>query len=708
MNIESPKDILLGVSYYPEQYPEARWRKDAELMKRAGITVVRMAEFTWALLQPSEHSFDFGWLDRAIELFAGHGISVVLGTPTSVCPAWLLRSHPEVMRTMATGGRVGWGFRGHSCANSDAYRSAAAGIVSALAKRYGHHEAVVGWQLDNEFIPNRCYCANCDAAFRRWLGQRYGSLEALNAAWGTMFWSQRFSSWDEVETPKVPDESPRFQHGSSIMLDFYRFASDTTLSFANLQVDLLRKEISGSQFITHNFMGLFDGIDGFEFAERLDFIGWDSYRAVSGGFQLGQHHVSLAHALMRGLKASSYWMLEQQCGYFNYGGFNPARRPGEVRLWTYDDIAHGADAVLYYRWGGSRFGREQNANSLLRHDGTPGRALSEVEEVSKELARVGARIAATRPEAECAIIWDYEALWATQHHSLNERFEYREHVSRYYYAFWRMNVPVDVVSLRSDLSRYKLVVAPTLFALSEESARRLGEYAQGGGTLVLTPMTGVETESGATTDRPMPAWLDAVAGVRVLEFDSQPPSYVNRISLARGKGLAAGNHRAGGAPSGAHPVAAAPAAGTAPAAAGEYEIDCYLEMLELRGAVAVGVYSGDFYAGSPAVTLKASGRGRTYYIGAIAKPDFYLAFIGGVLADLAIEPLMTTSENVQVTRRRSAEGGGGSDLYFVLNFGDAAASVKLDRAYDEILTGKALAGEVSLAPRDVLILAARS
>ena len=379
--------MKLGVCYYPEHWPRERWPIDAAMMREAGLTVVRIAEFVWQLMEPAEGQFAWDWLDEAIATLAAAGLEVVLGTPTAAPPAWLTHDYPDVLPVDAQGRTRNSGTRRHYCPTSPTYRRHSERIVRAMAERYGRHPAVVGWQIDNEFGCHdtvRCYCDQCAAAFRDWLKRKYGSLDALNEAWGAVFWSQSYGRWEEIRLPNLTPTGANPSH----LLDYDRFASETTVSYQQLQVDLLRQHTAG-QFITTNTLGNFEDLDYHDLARPLDFIAWDSYPTGYAEFQgeslylpgkpdasfaydVGDPYVTgFCHAQARGFKQAPFWVMEQQCGPVNWARFNTLVRPGTVRLWTWHALAEGADAVVYFRWRAVRFAFEQHHSGLLHHDATP-------------------------------------------------------------------------------------------------------------------------------------------------------------------------------------------------------------------------------------------------------------------------------------------------------------------------------------------------
>lgn len=533
--------MRLGVCYYPEQWPESRWEQDAQMMREAGLDYVRIAEFAWAKMEPREDAYDWDWLDRAIDILADAGLQIILGTPTATPPAWLTRAHPGIRRVDHNGRPRNHGTRRHYCPNDPTYRAYSRRIVSAMAERYGRDPRIVGWQIDNEFGGGgtaRCYCDDCQAAFQRWLAAKYATIDALNDAWGAIFWSQIYNHFGQIGLPDGTIDKPN----PSQELDYYRFASDSFVRYQQEQIDILREHAPG-RFVTHNFMGLYRDLDQFDLAETLDFISWDSYptgnptrwrqRLYPPGsdmrhndpvyaFDVGDPIVTaFAHALMRGLKQRPFWIMEQQAGLINWGVVNPGVRPGTPRLWTWHALAEGAAACLYFRWRPSRFSQEQYHSGLLRHDGEPTVGLHDVLSLASEREQMAA--IASRPfEADVALLFDFSDLWAIQLEPHRFDFDYLRHLYVYYHTLQRLGIAVDVVPLRADLSRYKLVIAPSLHIADETRAATLRAYAAHGGTLLLGVRSGFKTASNLVPLTALPGDFLALTGAKVTQWASLP------------------------------------------------------------------------------------------------------------------------------------------------------------------------------------------
>lgn len=675
---------LLGVDYYPEHWPEERWGADARLMREAGLSVVRLAEFAWAKMEPSEGQYDWRWLDKAIETLVAEGLQVVLGTPTPTPPAWLVQAHPDILPVDAQSRRRNFGSRRHYCFNNPTYHDATRRIVTAMGERFGHHPAVIGWQLDNEFGCHdtaRCYCKNCAAAFRAWLRNKYGSLDALNAAWGAVFWSQSYSDWAQIMPPNLTVTEANPSH----VLDWYRFSSDSVAAYQQIQIDILR-QLCPDKFITTNFMGTFPDLDHYKMAAPLDFITWDSYPTGYAehtgptvympnqprpdvAYDVGDPYVTgFCHDLMRGLKdGAPFWVMEQQTGHINWGQVNPAVRPGTVRLWTWHNLAAGADVVVYFRWRACRFAQEQYHSGLLRHDGTLDMGYREMLRLQNEQPLMRS-IQGTRVVAEAAILADYDDLWALDLQAHNHLITYWRHLFAYHRALARAGVPTDVILTGADLSRYKLVIAPTLLLADNALAARLAAYVQSGGTLLLGMRSGFKTLTNVVTDQPLPGPFRDLVGTAVEAWHSLPPGVT-------------------------YPLA-------------DYKFQTLEATIWVEGLAAESAYPLMFYTGGPlegqaAVTVNAVGQGRAVYAGLWPNEAVLSSLIGWLLPQAGVQPLALVPEGVLVSRRNDSA----RDYLFLLNFTDAPATAWLNvtGATDD-LTGEPVEREVTIAARDVRVL----
>ncbi|MFN3265219.1 MAG: beta-galactosidase [Deinococcales bacterium] len=514
----------LAVCDYPEQVSPTDWQHFPAKMRQLGIEYVRIGEFAWSRLEPKREQFDFTWLDTAIETLHQHNLKVVLCTPTATPPAWLVQEQPSILPVGANGQVRGFGSRRHYDFASDVYWQETERIVTALAKRYGQHAAVVGWQTDNEYGCHNTTHSYSTAAllkFRAWLEQKYTSLEKLNAAWGNAFWSQDYSAWSEIGLPNQTVTEPNPSH----VLDFYRFSSQLVVRYNQMQTKILR-EHSPNRFVTHNFMLFFGDFDHYAAAAHLDFVSWDNY--PTGMLEMSwlpeteknrlarvghPDLVGFHHDLYYGLKQKPFWVMEQQCGQINWAPHNPLPATGAVTLWTLQAFAHGAQTVSYFRWQAAQNAQEQYHSGLLRHDSTPDRGFLEVERLAKNLPK----LSNAPKQTQVCLLHDYESLWAfdQQKHSANS--SYWAQVLMYYSALRQLGLDVAVCHPMADLSSYALIVAPALILGSSQLAAHLEQYAQNGASVVLGARSGFKNQHGGVA---APNHLARLAGVRIKNFDS--------------------------------------------------------------------------------------------------------------------------------------------------------------------------------------------
>lgn len=532
---------LLGVCYYPEHWPEAWWREDAARMRDMGIGVVRIGEFAWSRIEPRRGEFDWSWLDRAVATLAEAGLRIVLGTPTACPPKWLVDELPDILPADRHGRPRRFGSRRHYCFSSPAYRQEARRIVAAMAGRYGDHPAVVAWQTDNEFGCHdtvESYSRAAADGFRRWLRARYRDVAALNDAWGTVFWSQRYDDFDQVDPPAatVTEANPAHR------LDFRRYSSDQVVAFNAEQVAILR-EASPGRPITHNFMGLFTDFDHFAVARELDAASWDSYPL--GFLEQGpygrrdraayrrQGHPDFAgfhHDLYRRVGRGRLWVMEQQPGPVNWAAHNAAPLPGMVRLWLWEAIAHGAELTSIFRWRRAPFGQEQMHAALLGADGADDRAAGELRQVRDELTRLPP-MPASQP-ARVALAFDYEACWVTDIQPQSSGFSALSAALSYYGALRRAGLDVDVVAPGDDVSDYALVVLPCLPVLSRNWADHLDARS---GALLMGARTGSKTADFQVPAGGEPGPVADLLPVRVARVDSLGADTVLSVSGVGGQ-----------------------------------------------------------------------------------------------------------------------------------------------------------------------------
>lgn len=537
------KHLSLGVCDYPEHVSAEQWPIHARKQKRLGLDVVRLAEFSWAKIEPRDGEYDWQWLDDAIHIYQELGLQVVLGTPTATPPAWLVQKFPEILAVDENGHVKKFGSRRHYDHASPIYRKECQRIVKAMAMRYGKHPALAGWQTDNELGhegTTQSYGGASVIAFRQWLENKYSDLAALNQAWGNAFWSQDYSNWQQIDTPNL---TAARQPNPSQVLDFKRFCSDMVIDFQQLQIDILR-ELSPERFVTHNFVIFAEEFDLYKASQHLDFVSWDSYPI--GMLELFANWeseevkteyartgypdlVSLNHDIYRGLKGGKdFWVMEQQCGHANWADYNPLPADGAVKLWTAQAWAHGAENVVYFRWRACHYAQEIMHSGLLQQDGREDRGFAEVDSINKM------QFALEKIDAKVALLHDYESQWAYNQQPHHKQLSYWTQFMQYYSALRALGVDVDIIH-PSQLGNkaYKLVVAPALCIIDDQCAESLKALASHT-PIVFGPRAGSRTNTGLVPENGQLSLIEDLVGIKLLNFDSLRPGLNQSIHAAKG------------------------------------------------------------------------------------------------------------------------------------------------------------------------------
>lgn len=654
--------LAYGGDYNPEQWPEPVWQEDARLMRQAGVSLVTVGVFAWARIEPSPGLRDLGWLDRVLDLLHDHGISVDLATATASPPPWLTHRHPEVLPVDRFGNRLAHGSRQSWCPSSPVYREYALSLVEDLAKRYGHHPALALWHVSNELGCHNalCYCEVSAAAFRRWLRHRYGDLDRLNDAWGTMFWSQRYGDWEEI----VPPRASTAHLNPTAQLDFTRFSSDELLAQYLAEREVLRR-LSPDLPVTTNLMvsSRPGHMNYWQWAPHMDVVSNDHY--LDG--TLADPHVELSMSAdwSRGLAGGSPWLLmEHSTSAVNWQARNYAKAPGQLIRNSLQHVARGAEFVGFFQWRASRSGAEKFHSAMLPHAGTDSKVWREVVELGRILHATG-DVAGTRVAAEAAILLDYPSWWGIEldcHPTVD--VSYMDRVLALYKALWDAGVTTDVRHPEQDLSRYRIVLAPGLYAVADAAAANLESFVEGGGHLVVTYFSGVVDAYDHVRDGGFDAALRNTLGIRVEEV----------FPLAPGQGVALDD---GG------------------------QADIWSELLRLDGAEAVVSYASGPLAGVPAITRHPRGTGVGWYVGTRTDPAATGRLVRRILDEAGVRGGEAPA-GVEVVRRLDDE----RSFLFVLNHTADAAAVPADGV--DIVSGSTCAGTVTVPGGGVAVVRERA
>ncbi len=653
--------LAFGGDYNPEQWPEAVWPEDIRLMREAGVNLVTVGVFSWARLEPSPGRFDFGWLDRVLALLADAGIAVDLATATASPPPWLARRHPDSLPVTADGVRLWPGSRQHYCPSSPAYREAAVRMATRMATRYGHHPALALWHVNNEYAAHTdaCYCDRCAEGFRRWLRLRYGGVQGVNEAWGTDFWSQRYGALEEVNPPR---RAP-YSANPGQQLDYRRFMSDAVLECFVLERDVLRR-ITPQVPVTTNFMGLFKPLDYWSWAREEDVVSHDAYPDLEEVRpELGN---ALASDLMRSLRHGRPWLLmETAPSAINWRPRNPPKGPGLMRLWAYQSVARGADAILYFQWRASRRGAEKFHSAVVPHGGPDTRVFREVSRLGAELARL-TTVPGTRVPAEVALLLAWDSWWALELDSKpSTDLRLLDRITACYTPLWEANLPVDFRRPEDDLSAYRLVVVPNLYLVSDAAAANLVGYVEAGGHLVMSFFSGIVDPGDGVRLGGYPAPFRDLLGLRIAEFWPLREGETLDVVLADG-----------------------PAGGTA---------SLWAEDISVQGADVLARFASGELAGAPAVTRHRYGSGVATYVGTAPEPGLLRALLLDAAAAVGVRPpVADVPAGVEVVRR--------GDALFVLNHSGSEARVRLPGRHRSLIDEREVLDELVLAPRGVAVL----
>lgn len=642
--------ILYGGDYNPEQWPEETWPEDIRLMKAAGVNSVTLGVFSWAKLEPRPGVHDFAWLDRLMDLLHEAVIGVVLATPTASPPPWLGHLYPDTLPRDADGRTEWWGGRQHFSHSSTVYRRHAAAITEALAARYGSHPALTLWHINNEYCT---YDHGDEAAtrFRRWLQDRYGSLDALNTAWGTAFWSQGYGDWAEVAPPR----RAHYLRNPTQVLDFRRFTSDMLLECLTAERDIVRRHTPHIP-VTTNFMPLWSGQDAWRWAEEEDVVSVDLYPDPRDPY--GAQEGALVQDLTRSQARGPWMLMEQAAGPVNWRGVNHPKPRGLNRLWSLQAVARGADAVCYFQWRQSRQGAEKFHSGMVSHAGEQGRTYQEVVQLGADLARLGPYAAGGTISADIAVLHDWDAWWAADQEARpSARVDHADVLRAWHRALWRAHLTTDFAHPEDDLTPYRVVVVPQLYALTDAAVDNLLAHVRRGGTLVCGFLTGVADPDDRIRPGGMDARLRELFGIRTLH--EWWPLDADESADCDG-----------------------------------FRGTLWSEEIEPDGTASETIpYKGGELDGLPAVLRK----GGAWYLSTLPEPDALRDLLARIAADAGARPVLDAlPAEVEAVRR--------GDLLFLLHHGRAPVTVDVPGTHRDLLTGAVVTDRVTLGRYGVAVL----
>lgn len=606
-------DMKIGVDYYPEHWDEELWEKDADLMRETGVSLVRMAEFSWCRLEPRDGEFDFDWLDRAIDIFTQRNIEVVLCTPTNCPPLWLYEKYPDSVQTGKDGNKIATGIRGHRCYNHPELLRYSDRIVEIMAKRYANNKAVVAWQIDNELEANFCFCPRCIEEYRSWLKEKHGSLAELNRAYGNVVWSGEYSSWEQVRPPF--GSYPQAWLNPAYMLDFRRYASDNMIKYIDRQAAIIRRFLPDAK-ITANVWFCENTPDFHKEFKGLDFVSYDNYPTTSIPDDPEEIYSHAFHLdLMRGVKRKKFWIMEQLSGGLGcWAPMSKAPAPGMIEGYSLQAMAHGADTVLHFRWRTAVSGAEMHWHGLIDHSNVPGRRFEEFARLCKRVKELdhsdGMEI-----KSEAAILYSAENEWAFKIQPQTYGMDYWGQLKLLHNAFVKCGLNADIISECESLENYKIIAAPAMYVTDPAAADKLNKFAKNGGTVILTNRSGVKDENNNCIMSPLPTVYRELVGAYVEEYDPIGGAH-NRVRLDDGE---------------------------------EYGCTHWCDILVPETAEIAARYAEDFYSGKPAVTVNKCADGKAYYIGTVCEKAFYYRLIKNILEDMGISYCKDLPDGVEVT-----------------------------------------------------------
>lgn len=651
--------LLLGTDWYPEQWPETRWDEDLRLMEAAHIRVVRITEFAWSRMEPSEGQYSFDWLDRVIAKAAQYHIAVVLGTPTATPPAWLTQKYPETLRVLDTGQRDTHGNRAQGSVTSAVYLRFCRDIAERMAERYGHNANVLGWQIDNEYgYANISYDDTTRQQFQDWLKAKYKTLDNLNARWTTAYWSETYDNWSEIPLPIGG-------HNPGLLLDWDRFITAAWDAYQRVQIDVIRQHVDPKQFITGNLMGFFEGQDYFVLSAPLTMASWDNY---VGTGHMRVDSIGMTHDVVRGYKRQNFWVIETQPGAVNWAPVNNFLNKGEVRAVAWQDVGHGADEVGYWQWRSALNGQEEYHGTLIGPDGTPVPLYDEVAQLGRDFETVGTTLQGTTPVSQVALLYSYDSRWAIDHQKHTVNYDSMALLTSYYHALRRLSQSVDVVSPYAPLDGYKVVVAPSLNVLPEDLAQHLLAYVRNGGHLVLGPRSGMKDEFNALLPQRQPGYLVEPLGGRVEQYYALEKDVPVTGIFGNGTGM------------------------------------IWAEQLSARAAdtevlMQYGKSNG-WLDGQPGVITRKVGKGRITYIGTIFDDKTMAIAAQWIAQESGVTPALgPVPDGIEVCPR----SGGGKQFFILINWAEETRHVTLPHAMKFLLAGSQ-GDSLDLAPYGVEVL----
>ena len=661
-------DIYFGGDYTPEHFPKEVMEEDMRLMKKAGVNIATINVFTWGQLQPNEETWTFQWLDEVMDTLAENGVYADLGTATASTPAWMAKKYPEILPVDEKGLHFYHGSRQCFNPNSPKYRELSAVLVRKLAERYKDHPALCMWHVNNELSHqvNYDFSEITTNKFRNWCKDKYGTCQNLNKTWGLHFWGNTIYQWDEL----MPPMRTAHQVNTSLLLEWKRFTNECYMEVAQYEIDILR-EVTPDVPITTNFLYEFKTLDYFAWAEMIDFISVSSFPDPKTTNHPGE--AALSHDIMRGLKDQPFVLLEQAPSQLNWRLANVNKKPGVMRLWSHQGMAHGSDSFLFFQWRASVHGSEKFHSAMVPHSGENSRIFREMTELGNELPNLK-EVVGSDVQADVAMVLDYNNWWTAEFTpGPTALLKYLENLQAYHYPLHEQNITTDIIPYDRDLSKYKVVIAPLLYMVKPGFAESIEKFVSDGGTFITTFFSGVVNEYDEVFRGGYPGPLSDVLGLKVEEFEAMKP-YINNSLVTNG---------------------------SLPNVSGEFESRLWCDILQLGTARSLAEYGSDFFKGTPALTVNNFGKGKAYYVATLPSNEFMRPFLKQVCAEQAVTPVLQAPEKVEAVIRSNKD----NKYLFVMNHNYEAVEVTLPEGkHLDLLTQQPMEGTIKLDAVQSVIL----
>lgn len=661
-----------GSDYYPEHFPIMDVSRDAALMKADGLNTVRMGDFAWTKMQPDNHTYTLDWLVSAVDTLGKYNIKSLLCTPTAAIPKWMFDKYPDIMQVTESGQRKPYGKRRYACLNNETYRQYTEGIATQLAKTFADNPNVIGFQIDNELMAEEpyCYCETCRLKFADWLQKKYKTIETLNKEWGLTFWSENLTSFSQVFLPRKGDNPGCF-------VDYQNFYSDCTIDFFNLQRNAIKK-FAPRLKVTHNICssGFLYKLDMYKLAKTCDFLSIDNYPytwtleneyAPVDNFDFHPAMASMALSQCRGTLHTPYWVTESQISR-TAGKQRKMIEPGMVRLWSHQEMSHGADATLFFPYRTFEYAHEQMMNGIIDADNIPRRRYEEVKQTSEELFKIKGIIGNAFPIAKAAVLRDFKCDWAFEDGRISTDFRYMRHIYSYYRTLREHAITTDIVSASDNLTSYPLIIVPAQVLVTPELCSKLRKAAESGSTIVITCMTGLRDTVMKSFGRLMNRDIESLAGIEMQEQYALIKQENTKISYS------------------ANPTK-------------EYSGGLWYDVFDHRSSEVLASYQSRFLKGKPAIVRNKVGMGTVYYVGTVPSDELINDLMTNLLSDAHIYPLVKANDKmVDITELKGAK-----NYVYVINFSDKEQTISLSVPMKDIITNERVIKQTNIKPMDVRV-----